>query len=66
MGLFNQFPFTNFHELNLDWLINTVKTEEAKTAENTENISAMKIDIANNTQNININTHAISIKHHPK
>ena len=26
MGLFNQFPFTNFHELNLDWLINEVKT----------------------------------------
>ena len=22
MGLFNQFPFTNFHEMNLDWLIN--------------------------------------------
>lgn len=25
MGLFNQFPFTNFHEMNLDWLINEVK-----------------------------------------
>lgn len=24
MGLFNQFPFTNFHELNLDWIINTI------------------------------------------
>ena len=22
MGLFNQFPFTNFHEMNMDWLIN--------------------------------------------
>lgn len=25
MGLFNQFPFTNFHEMNLDWLITSVK-----------------------------------------
>lgn len=25
MGVFNNFPWTNFHELNLDWVIKTVK-----------------------------------------
>lgn len=25
MGLFEQFPYTNFHQLNLDWLIKAVK-----------------------------------------
>lgn len=25
MGLFEQFPYTNFHELNLDWLLQEVK-----------------------------------------
>lgn len=25
MGLFEQFPYTNFHELNLDWIITKVK-----------------------------------------
>ena len=25
MGLFDQFPYTNFHELNLDWLLKLIK-----------------------------------------
>jgi hypothetical protein len=25
MGVFEQFPYTNFHELNLDWILNTIK-----------------------------------------
>lgn len=25
MGLFEHFPYTNFHELNLDWILKTVK-----------------------------------------
>ena len=25
MGLFEQFPYTNYHELNLDWIINTFR-----------------------------------------
>lgn len=25
MGLFNHFPYTNFHEMNLDWLLTKVK-----------------------------------------
>ena len=29
MGLFEQFPYQNFHELNLDWLINEIKNLEA-------------------------------------
>ena len=26
MGLFEQFPYTNFHELNLDWIIDKINT----------------------------------------
>lgn len=26
MGIFRQFPYTNFHELNLDWLLDKMKT----------------------------------------
>lgn len=28
MGLFDQFPYTNFHELNLDWILNQMKNVE--------------------------------------
>lgn len=28
MGLFNQFPYTNFHELNLDWILGQMKNVE--------------------------------------
>lgn len=30
MGLFNQFPFTNFHEMNLDWIIEKIKEIETR------------------------------------
>lgn len=30
MGLFEQFPYSNFHELNLDWIIQTVKDLDEK------------------------------------
>ena len=30
MGLFEHFPYTNFHELNLDWIIQTVKDLDEK------------------------------------
>lgn len=29
MGMFEQFPYTNFHELNLDWLIQKIKDLES-------------------------------------
>ena len=33
MGLFNQFPFTNFHEENLDWLLGKVTKNSINIAE---------------------------------
>lgn len=30
MGLYENFPYTNVHELNLDWVINKVKTFQAE------------------------------------
>lgn len=30
MGIFEHFPYTNFHELNLDWIIQTVKDLDEK------------------------------------
>lgn len=33
MGVFNNFPYTNFHELNQDWIIETVKKLSVEWAE---------------------------------
>lgn len=30
MGFFNKYPYTDFHELNLDWLLNEMKALETK------------------------------------
>lgn len=44
MGLFNQFPFTNFHEMNLDWLISKMKELEASNKYINENIEKLVLD----------------------
>ena len=41
MGLFDQFPYTNFHELNLDWILQALKELE-HTIEQFVSINALK------------------------
>lgn len=41
MGAFEQFPYTNFHELNLDWIIKQVKQFQNSL----DNISGQITDI---------------------
>ena len=53
MGLFNQFPFTNFHEMNLDWLINEVKTNEKGIYDNKTNIEKINKEIAESKKGMN-------------
>ena len=38
MGVFNNFPYTNIHELNLDWLIKKVKELDSKVNDDLETI----------------------------
>lgn len=40
MGLFEQFPYTNFHELNLDWLLQKVKQLDSKVDSFEDDIKA--------------------------
>lgn len=47
MGLFDQFPYTNFHELNLDWLLNTMKNLES-VYEGLKDEIQQTIDFVNN------------------
>lgn len=36
MGLFEHFPYTNFHDLNLDWILRVVKELYQKVSEQTD------------------------------
>lgn len=46
MALWEQFPFTNFHEENLDWVLNSVKDldERVDTLENSGSVSQDYVD----------------------
>lgn len=52
MGLFEQFPYTNFHELNLDWVIQKVQDFDAEL----QNIDAQITNIVQEyLQNVEMN-----------
>lgn len=48
MGLFEQFPYTNFHEMNLDWLLKIVKEIAGKVESLDADIDQAIIDAINN------------------
>lgn len=64
MGLFEQFPYSNFHEMNLDWLITQVKNNESEIDENKtdidninkeiEEIKSKTVEGVNDSQYVNI------------
>ena len=54
MGLFEQFPYTNFHELNLDWIVSIVKDLSAKYVELTGDVAGLKTYIDNYFQNMDL------------
>ena len=47
MGLWDHFPYTNFHELNLDWIVTKVKELNAKVLELDEWMAQHKTEYAN-------------------
>lgn len=44
MGVFEQFPYTNFHELNLDWIIAELKKLDKKVNEDLQEIIQASAD----------------------
>ena len=50
MPLYDQFPYTNFHELNLDWIVQKVTNLEAAFPEGTVGISKGGTGADNSTQ----------------
>lgn len=55
MGVFNNFPYTNIHELNLDWIIKKVKELDDEVNEKLDSIISERV----NELLENISFHAI-------
>lgn len=51
MGLFEQFPYTNFHDLNLDWIIEQIKTTKSAVENLTSALNSLTANIDNNIDN---------------
>ena len=55
MGLFDQFPYTNFHELNLDWIVNQMKAQKDyvdKIDEHVTEVDQHVTEVNNNALNV--------------
>lgn len=55
MGLFNKFPYTNFHELNLDWILEQiplVKKLHSETSEMTSEVHSMTSENSSMTSQV--------------
>ena len=44
MPVFENFPYTNFHDLNLDWILNKVKDLDKKVNEDLDEIILQYVD----------------------
>lgn len=51
LGFLHKFPYSNFHELNLDWIINTVKSYETQIDELRSEIDDAVDYLKNNLEN---------------
>lgn len=53
MGLFNKFPYTNFHEVNTDWIIKEVKAVGEQVASLDNKVTKIQDDVSTQLQSIN-------------
>lgn len=54
MGFFNNFPYTNFHELNLDWICNEIFKVISKVDENDKNFEKLVEYVKNYFDSISV------------
>lgn len=54
MGIFDNFPYSNFHELNLDWVLREVKRVIAEAAQASEDVASIREYVQNYFANLDV------------
>ena len=52
MGFFNNFPYTNFHELNSDWILKVVKELSKKYPKDFEAITKKIVNLSSDVEKL--------------
>lgn len=54
MGIFDNFPYSNFHELNLDWVLREVKRVIAEAAQASKDVASIREYVQNYFANLDV------------
>ena len=65
MGLFEQFPYTNFHELNLDWIIDQVANQKNYVDEINDHVAAVDKHVTEVDKHVTeVNNNVLNVDKH--
>lgn len=65
MGLFEQFPYTNFHELNLDWIVNQVANQKNYVDEISNHVAEVDKHVADVDKHVTeVNNNVLNVDKH--
>ena len=65
MGLFDQFPYTNFHEMNLDWIVNQMRAQKDLVEKIDEHVTEVDQHVTEVDQHVtDVNNNVLNVDRH--
>lgn len=65
MGLFDQFPYTNFHEMNLDWIVNQMRAQKDLVEKIDEHVTEVDQHVTEVDKHVtDVNNNVLNVDRH--